>query len=324
MHPYIDKQLFGRTLIIANPMAQSGAGKQAAERLVRFLTMYLHADKSSFDLVLTKAPQHAIQLASQAQDYKTVCALGGDGIIHEVVNGLMQIPAHKRPQLCLLPIGSGNDFARTLGIRDYKGKDFKSLLNCRPVKVDVGRIRHSFDEQLSKTTYFIETFSFGLDAAIALQTEAIRAKTKLVGDALYLTSALYTLKNRYQSYPSHASFDGNQLDLNTIVMAVQLGPTYGSGFNICPGANNQDGYFDICYAKGPYPRLGATKVLLQAKDGKHVGHKRIRLLRASHIHFDLPHAWPAQTDGEAFKATHLDIDILKQELTVLKPYNQAQ
>ena len=324
MHPYIDKQLFGRTLIIANPKAQSGAGKQAAERLVRFLTMYLHVNPSSFDLVLTKAPRHAIQLASQACGYKTVCALGGDGIIHEVINGLMQIPAEKRPQFCLLPIGSGNDFARTLGITDYRGQDFKPLLNCRPVKVDVGRIRHSEDGEPCSTTYFIETFSFGLDAAIALETETIRAKTKLVGDALYLTSALYTLKNNYRSYPSRANFDGIDLDLNTIVMAVQLGPTYGSGFNICPDANNQDGLFDICYAKGPYPRLGATKVLLQAKEGKHVGHKRIRILRAAHIVFDLPQAWPAQTDGEKIEATHFDIDILKQELTVLKPYSTTK
>lgn len=78
---------FGRTLIIANPAAQSGAAREVAERLQRFLDMTARA--SQFDLVLTEHMGHAKELAAQAQGYRTVIALGGDGVIHEVVNGLM-------------------------------------------------------------------------------------------------------------------------------------------------------------------------------------------------------------------------------------------
>lgn len=78
---------FGRTLIIANPAAQSGAAHEVAERLQRFLDMTAHA--SQFDLVLTERMGHAEELAAQATGYRTVIALGGDGVIHEVVNGLM-------------------------------------------------------------------------------------------------------------------------------------------------------------------------------------------------------------------------------------------
>lgn len=78
---------FGRTLIIANPAAQSGAAREVAERLQRFLDMTARA--SQFDLVLTERMGHAKELAAQAQGYRTVIALGGDGVIHEVVNGLM-------------------------------------------------------------------------------------------------------------------------------------------------------------------------------------------------------------------------------------------
>ena len=105
---------FGRTLIIANPAAQSGAAREVAERLQRFLDMT--ARSSQFDLVLTERMGHAKELAAQAQGYRTVIALGGDGVIHEVVNGLMTQDEAVRPALAVLPVGSGNDFAQTLGI----------------------------------------------------------------------------------------------------------------------------------------------------------------------------------------------------------------
>ena len=105
---------FGRTLIIANPVAQSGAAREVAERLQRFLDMTARA--SQFDLVLTERMGHAKELAARAQGYRTVIALGGDGVIHEVVNGLMTQKEDARPALAVLPVGSGNDFAQTLGI----------------------------------------------------------------------------------------------------------------------------------------------------------------------------------------------------------------
>lgn len=130
---------FGRTLIIANPAAQSGAAHEVAERLQRFLDMTARA--SQFDLVLTERMGHAKELAAQATGYRTVIALGGDGVIHEVVNGLMTQDEAVRPALAVLPVGSGNDFAQTLGIDDFSGKDFGALLTCELQRQDIGRIR---------------------------------------------------------------------------------------------------------------------------------------------------------------------------------------
>ena len=130
---------FGRTLIIANPAAQSGAAREVAERLQRFLDMTARA--SQFDLVLTERMGHAKELAAQATGYRTVIALGGDGVIHEVVNGLMTQDEAVRPALAVLPVGSGNDFAQTLGIDDFSGKDFGALLTCELQRQDIGRIR---------------------------------------------------------------------------------------------------------------------------------------------------------------------------------------
>ena len=130
---------FGRTLIIANPAAQSGAAREVAERLQRFLDMT--ARSSQFDLVLTERMGHAKELTAQAQGYRTVIALGGDGVIHEVANGLMKQDEAVRPALAVLPVGSGNDFAQTLGIDDFSGQGFWS--RCSPVSCSA-RISDAF------------------------------------------------------------------------------------------------------------------------------------------------------------------------------------
>ena len=122
MHPIE----LGRTLIIVNPVAQSGKAAAAADRLRRFLALCSH-DASAFHVKRTELPRHATELAAAASGFDTVLALGGDGVVHEVANGLMRIEPGARPTLGVVPVGSGNDFARSLGltdVADVSGTDF--------------------------------------------------------------------------------------------------------------------------------------------------------------------------------------------------------
>ena len=200
---------FGRTLIIANPAAQSGAAREVAERLQRFLDMT--ARSSQFDLVLTERMGHAKELAARTQGYRTVIALGGDGVIHEVVNGLMTQDEAVRPALAVLPVGSGNDFAQTLGIDDFSGKDFGALLTCELQRQDIGRIRSwspAGGSGEAAVEYYDQTLSVGIDAAIGLGTTELRKKTGLTGAPLYTLSGLEQFGLRYRNYPMTVSFDG--------------------------------------------------------------------------------------------------------------------
>ena len=200
---------FGRTLIIANPAAQSGAAHEVAERMQRFLDMTARA--SQFDLVLTERMGHAKELAAQATGYRTVIALGGDGVIHEVVNGLMTQEESVRPALAVLPVGSGNDFAQTLGIDDFSGKDFGALLTCELQRQDIGCIRSwspASGSGEATVEYYDQTLSIGIDAAIGLGTTELRKKTGLTGAPLYTLSGLEQFGLRYRNYPMTISFDG--------------------------------------------------------------------------------------------------------------------
>ena len=312
---------FGRTLIIANPRAQSGGGAAVAERLQRFLSLYLD-DARSFELVRTERPRHATELAEGAAGFETVIALGGDGVIHEVVCGLMRIDAPHRPMLGVVPVGSGNDYAQTLGIATSLADDFAQILTWSPQVMDVGRIVMDAGTARERTEHFVETCSFGLDAAIAHDTYKLRKRTHLAGGALYTLSGLRIFGGGYRSYQSRISFDGSPAeDIASHTFAIQIGPTYGSGFRVCPDADPADGVFDICYADGPTPRIVTLPVFLAARSARHVGSKHIHLRRARTLRIAFPEdGYPIQTDGERIEATTLDVSCLPGALTVLAPH----
>lgn len=322
----------GRTLIIVNPTAQSGAAANAAERLQRFLSLYSHT--STFDLVRTERPRHAIELAADAAGYDTVLALGGDGVVHEVANGLMTLEEAKRPTLGVMPVGSGNDFARTLGIADIadaNDADLALLLDCERTPIDALKVTYEpVDARPDAvqghtagvvTEYAVETVSFGLCAAIAADTQVLRTTTNLRGAPLYTASGLRCFGRGYRNFPVRMRIDdGAEEELQVIVCAIQNGPTYGSGYHICPNADPADGALDICYAKGPVPRAIALPVFLSAKNGHHVDSTFVHLQRAHTI--DLAFAedtYPIQLDGEIVRSRNMRIEILPHALMVLKP-----
>lgn len=329
---------FGHTLVIANPAAHSGAAQEVAARLTRFLELYL-ADDGPFDLVCTERAGHAVKLAASAGGYATVLALGGDGVIHEVANGLMTLPSATRPVLGVVPVGSGNDYARTLGMREVSSDaDLAQLLSCAPAALDVGKVAVYGDVDGSgpwaagsdvnsapaggpAVSYFVQTFSFGLDAAIALGTMDLRRSTPLTGTSLYLASGLKVFGRDYRDFPVEVSFDGGAPErLRAIIFAVQIGPTYGSGFQIAPDADPADGCFDVCYAAGPVPRAVALPLFLSAKSGRHVKSRRITSLRAQRLDIQLGEAnMPIQADGERLRARALSLELVPGALSVLRP-----
>ena len=319
--------MLGRTLIIANPAAQAGAAAETGEQLQRFCELYVR-DGSTFQLAMTERPRHAVRMARLAAGYDTVIAVGGDGIVHEVANGLMGIEAQARPTMGVVPVGSGNDYARTLGLREAtRERDMGALLSCEPAALDVGRIEYvpspgaSAGGGATRTEYFVQTLSFGMDAAIALGTYELRRTTGLIGAPLYLASGFNAAGRHYRDYPLMASFDGAPAErMRAVAFAVQLGPTYGSGFRICPEADPADGLLDVCYIAGPMPRAHAIALLLKAKGGHHLRDKSVhtRRVRSASFTFESDD-YPIQADGELIRASRLSVGILPGVLRVLVP-----
>ena len=183
-----------------------------------------------------------------------------------------------------------------------------------------GRARHVEVGRVNGTP-FMQTLSFGLDAAIALDTTNRRAAgTSQEGEALFVTSALRILSNAREGFPIRASFDGEKTqDLSTIIFAVQVGPSYGGGFKICPNADPTDGLLDVCYnVKLPaLPRLMALLGL--ARLGRHTGSSVVRLRRCRSLTLDFERETPCQADGEKVCGTHFDVQVAPDALDVIFP-----
>lgn len=302
----------GKTLVIANPAAHSGDGERGARFAETFLESFSSAT-NGFEVRRTKCMGDAEVIAAQAASYDTVVALGGDGVIHEVVNGLMKLRRPERPQLGVIPLGSGNDFARTLGMpRNNVGEALSQLVRGQARSCELGRVND---------VYYMQTLSFGLDAAIALDTTDKRAEgTNQKGEELFARSALRILSHASKGYACTATFDDEEpIELSSTIFAVQVGPTYGGGFRICPDADPADGLLDVCYnVKLPStPRLLA--LLGFARAGKHTMSNVVETKRIHHAELAFIEEPPCQVDGEKLEGTSFAVDVVPDALDVIFP-----
>ena len=123
--------------LIINPNADLGRTWRMAADLRPIVEEYGGADWTG-----TAYPTHATELARQAAEegYKLIIAVGGDGTVHEIINGLMQVPPEKRPMLGIVPLGSGNDFAYNAGVEFQSETALRRIFTNEPRKIDLARI----------------------------------------------------------------------------------------------------------------------------------------------------------------------------------------
>lgn len=304
----------GNIVLIANPVAKSGQGAVAADEAMRLLWSRVGEDR--VQVLYTARPRHATELAAQlGPDVGCVIALGGDGLINEVAAGLMERPASERPALAVIPVGSGNDYAATLGMAYSVVPAIGQILRFRTMRADVGCVNGR---------YFVETLSFGLDAAIALDTMERRKRSGRAGTMLYLESAVDQLFNHLDTYRFKLAItdpaEGGEpqvIEDEAYLVAAQIGPTYGGHFRITPQASIEDGLLDLCWATPKLIPMRALAILLRARAGKHTGSSHIHFAQAKKIELDFEKEPPAQIDGEKITGTHFSIECIPDALTVV-------
>ena len=133
-------------------------------------------------------PTHAVELAHQAAEegYELVVAVGGDGTAHEVVNGIMKVPAERRPKLGVVPLGSGNDFSYAIGVNSLPSQALRQVFTGKSMRVDVGR----FQDNLGRMEYFINAIGIGFDTVVTIRSRRIKL---LRGFLIYLVAVIQTI-----------------------------------------------------------------------------------------------------------------------------------
>ena len=237
--------------------------------------------------------------------------MGGDGSIHEVVNGILS--SRRRVPLGIVAAGNGNDYAwNTLQLSHDPTEAIERAFTGRLVDVDAGIVN---DE------YFANSLSVGLDANIAVVAERLKTLPFMSGARLYYSATLQQLMFGYHHCPwltlrlDAGQPAGEQQAERYVVLAVTIGPTYGAGFRINPSADYCDGLLDICMIRY-MPLLRALKLLPIVQKGEHTHLPEATFCRTKSVYIQAQQPLNVQMDGEIGKATSFDVSILPAALWV--------
>lgn len=296
--------------IILNPIAGRGYGHRVEPEIRRLLT----EEGIPFELVRTERPGHAVELAQEAtsRGIEVVVAAGGDGTMHEVANGLLLAAGDGiAGTMAALPIGSGSDFAHTIGTPFDLMEAVHQLAHGKRKIVDVGRV--SVDE--GPAQFFDNTLGIGFDGQVTL--EALKFK-RLRGMALYLPVVLKTILVSLKPPRATIEYDGQTLTQPSLMICVCNGPREGGGFFITPDAKPDDGLFDLCIvAEVSKPRM--FQLVPHFMKGTHVGREPVTMARARHVVITSPDKMVAHVDGEILctEGHRIECEIQPQRLRVL-------
>ena len=274
--------------VILNPASDQGRAREAADKILAAAAPY-----GGVDMVMTEMPGHARELARMAVDepYDLVVAAGGDGTVHEVVNGLMQ-GGGTSTALGVIPIGSGNDFAFANGISTNIDTAVSRLFAGETRLVDLARI----EDEYGRYALFDNNFGLGFDAVVVIRTEAI---TRIHGFMMYFVAVLQTIALYYQSHEVQIDFDGEQVSQAVLFLAMGVGPRGGGGFFLTPDARADDNLIDSCTVK-PIGRLTMLGMLLKAIKGTHVDSRHLTMRQNRQIRIKTETPMPIHIDGEIF------------------------
>ena len=299
-----------RTKIVVNTTAGRGRAGNVQPQMQTCLARH----RVAADIVYTEAPGGAVTLAVAAarEGYERVVAMGGDGTVTEVANGLLLAAGEGHEAvLGIIPAGSGNDYAYGVGIPTRLEEACRRLAEGRVRSMDVMRVIAD-----GQCHFFNNTVGVGFDADVLLETRKLK---RVRGLLLYLVALLRVLAaDGRWPYPVNIALDGQPLPHHAVTLvSVCNGPRVGGGFYLTPDAKPDDGLFDVIVADR-MGRLRMASFVMRVMRGTHVGAKPVSIQRARHLLVEGQRGLPAHMDGEVLctAGRRFEIDILPGRLKV--------
>lgn len=297
--------------IIVNPQAGSGRAKQVWQQL----QAKLNELNINYHAVLTRQHGHAVDLAeriarhaSNEQSQLIVMVVGGDGTLHEVLNGL--IKGGKDLPLAYIPAGSGNDFARGYGISTDPLTALDQILNAQqPTYINIG---HYYEAIKQENGYFLNNLGIGFDAAIVSQANSSKAKKRLnhlhMGSLSYLSQALSVLYNQQPFTTMVHEKTSHYLFTNAFILIASNHPYIGGGFKIAPDESLQSPTLELLVVERHNWLITMWIMWLFAK-GK-LSHSRFaKRFQAKQLHYVTTALEFGQADGEELGNRYMDLSL---------------
>ncbi|WP_209125837.1 diacylglycerol kinase family protein [Alkalihalobacillus sp. BA299] len=292
-------------VFIVNPISGNGKGEFVWTQIEKILI----DKKTNFKAFFTKDKGHATGIveALNPELVTAVVVIGGDGTVHDVVNGLQNV---KIP-LGIIPAGTGNDYARSMSIPKNYELALERILIGEMKKIDILHV----GERVCMTVIGI-----GFDGKVAQLANKSKYKKILNGLRLgKFTYLLIVLQLLFKYKPTQVTIELDDVTYkfdDVWLIAVANLPYYGGGMYICPQAISDDGVFDVCIVHNT-SKFKLLQIFPKVFQGKHITHSAVTVLKGKNIKVisDIPVV--IHGDGEIIGETPVEVTVKKDVLDIV-------
>jgi diacylglycerol kinase (ATP) len=300
---------FGPLTVIVNPHA----GRRRVGAEIPELERTLQARGLPYTLQRTEAPGDATRFARSALDRggRFLVAVGGDGTVHEVVNGMMDggKPVAPDAVLGVVAAGSGCDFVRTFGLPGDVTRSCQHLLGENTYPLDVGVVAYTGPDGSRAARYFPNVAEAALGAGVAARAERL---PPWLGQAKYFAAFWLTLP-RFKLAHVTMQADRRTYEGPAVMIIVGNCQYYGGGMKISPRSYPGDGVLDVLVFTGP--KSDAFTMLPKVYRGEHVPHDHIKEFRVrDRLTIEADRPLPIEADGEVLGSTPATFEVVPQAI----------
>jgi YegS/Rv2252/BmrU family lipid kinase len=299
-------------VFLVNPASANGSTGRRWPELAR------RAAASGLDgeALLSERPGHLAELAAAAAagGATEIIVVGGDGSVHEVVDGLARAEACEHVELAMIPFGTGRDFARSLRIPRGVDDALAVAQDGRVRTVDLGRATYTTPSGAA-VAYFANFAGAGISGAIA---DRANRTTKALGGRLSFIWATLAVFSRWQPTEMTIEIDGDRRDVLLLEALAMNGDYTAGGMWVAPEASLADGTFDVVLI-GDFSKAEFTTTFPKIYRGTHVSHAKVAIVRARELRVDAPSPLPIVLDGEQPGTTPVRFEVVPGALRVRVP-----
>ena len=244
--------------------------------------------------------EHSFQNELSSSKIDAVVAFGGDGLISLCLQKIVR----SEIGLTVVPTGTGNDFARSIGTYGKSTEEiFNSIINSNKTKIDL-----ALCESNEMKRYFVQVLSIGFDATV----NRFANNMKYPKGKIKYTIAMLLLLPRAKNIDFEVKQDSDSIKIKSMLVAVANGSTYGGGMKILPDSSFRDGLLDLLYVD-PVSKLTLLSIFPRVFKGTHTKHPAVHLLRSAK--FEITASTDSYADGEFVGSLPIKLSVLKDGLT---------
>jgi len=300
-------------VFVVNPASANGSTRRHWPEIARRAA----ALGLTGETVFSERPGHTAELARQAAEGGAglIVAVGGDGTVHEAVNGLMQVAPERRPELATIPRGTGKDFARSFRIPRTTGEALAVARDGATRTVDVGRAGFTAWDGTPSEVYFANFAGAGISGAVAARANT---SSKALGGKASFFWATTSVFLSWENSEYEVSIDGEQRAGRMLEVIAAIGDQLAGGMRLTPDADPADGLFDIVLI-GDATKVDFVLTLPKIYRGTYLPHPRAEVVKGRRVEVRAAAPLPIALDGEQPGTTPAVFEIVPAALRLRVP-----